>query len=776
MQTANDAINEKIHGYARGLLRLEDASYEKFGKEPNPTEAIRQTLWANLCSLLGAGGRDLKKFPDSQAQLPDSPQEFVNVYRQKRTSDAAIVSNYNRFAFGSKTRKRELDHTRHIVRSNLVGLQHKDMTDAERTAEILTEVQNGYDTPIYVDLMLNASEIAQHSDVFRNVFHSSVAPMKIGPDDGHTIDMNVASPVVDYMFRDHERRIDPVDMQTIVLSVESWKGKTTANETEDCYTESEDGLRDLRWVTERFSRELGDIPSEVLTALAQHTNHASLTAHTLAAYSLNSDNHDGAENYFLTELLRLLMLMDALDASEDGDPRAKNRHRKLLREQIAVLLHGMETTYMPYNGSCAKEVIESDLQLMGTKVEYLKPYMVIPLNEWEQLVQTGSVVVDDMHRDKREEAENNKVENFGKGIAKEAEKNKLREHRVLSCIKVMQRESHTYGWEEPLEFLDLRAEEAQGILYHRETSYSTSGKLTNSQAFELQMLRKMAISHDMNTWVFTMINREINEMCEFLRTQNLTVKPQKMQAEISLWLNSESENDTALRTHLSKESCWPSSAEAFEDWRVTGRIAYLEGIRNARCMVAEETGTSPMVATLFGQYQHSEAAKAKKIIEALGSKFIDIGGFGAPYLIGKGHRRESLMTIEHCLATNSLSGEGTDAFCVREGLCHGAWVVGKDKGFGIPHKTSAMECKNNNRPYETLNADPQTKELAAKLAKAFMIKGNGYPRDPVDYVLFSPQGDAQSPMPLIEQDDDTREPVTSGTGGWGSGGGGIATM
>lgn len=774
MERHEQLVHEKIHAFARGFVHLRKQFHEELEGE-SPDEALEIThLVHNSLKFLLSRFSDID-LPMDPSEMEQNPARFVENHEARSRSKFQRIKEYTSFTSAAG----KIMSFRRDIRQQLLSAEAYDETFARQISDALLTQPSAETPPIYVDLQLHGAELAEYSGVFRDQFYEAVACM---PFRG-SVNFNMGVPMVtaDYLYRDHGKDLDPITAAELTVQMNGWYAKHQyCQKTGGFLHHYYRGQKAIRWLQDNFSSdEAGEISQEMRTDMMAHANPQALYMHDIAAFKLNSAQNDGAEHYYVIEMIRLLVKKYELQQKEGTVQNRRNlyEHQALISQQISVLIHSLETSYASFDGISGKEMMEEALSMVAMSQEELAPLISDVLTKWERHSRTGKEQSHRLERRRQEEVADTEQVQLGKKIQKNAEAQTELEKRKIGMVSVMKEESNSYGWELPLEFLEARAKEKRGIVYHRSSSLLSSGKLSNAQVFEMSMVQEMARKHDMRHWFYTDANSSICTMTEWARSQDMLVTSDVVMKSIEQWLT-ETSDPESLRVHLIRNELWPESAEIFEEGKISSCIQYWQAVCKAR-LELEADGIEPTIQLSFGTTMNQHAKDTGKQIKKLDGKYIEIGGRAAEYTFGRvRRRRQDHMTIEHVIASDDYKEDANkDTFSVEWGFRYGAYVIGQKEGngFGAPHKTSAIEYKGNMRLQENFQNNEALEKFAPHVFEAFTMQGTGeWRNEPVDYVLFSPGGSEGVFEGDYEDANHTWEPA--GSGGYGGGGGGLATL
>ncbi len=765
-------IAERVHQLARGCLRAEE-SLQRSAVENRKSDAI----WKVILRLLGelnyimTGNEKSNAFPDTLGEFPKNANEFVGKYAR-----TGMERRYSVFSKGIGDRPPRIVKMRSDVQSLFAALENESKDKAAAFSEIL--VRNDTDSPpVFLDLMLSGANIAQKSDEFRRAFHSAMAPMTIGNVEHgpqHTLMYRVSAPLADYRSRSQELLDIAPQGDEILIAHARWISGDgnhpyrNAAENKSCF-ENYGDHRLLPWMLHNFSGEAVKITPEMRTTITRHANHYAFSEHTAAATKLNSNNHTGAQEYFVAYLLEIIVQLYRLDCEKRNDIAA-SQHRVLLRQQRDVLIHAMNQSYIPNTNRTAQSTIEEELMIIERRRPELAPYISPITSLWSDLEESGKILVAEFNRQHREQKESAACSQSSADVIAVQNANEILAHRVLGMGKIVTMETQSAGWEQPLEFLSARIQCNQicGILYHRATYRSDTQKPTLADQFEMELLKRIARDHGIETWAFTVANWDMLTVANWAVEQGITITPRQLRREIQAWLYSGSDG-TDLRLHLQRNCGWPTPMDAQEDATITQQINYWQLLCKTKCELEEED-IEPNIMLSFASISDEDCNHAAKFLRNSTTPFIDVGGMTAKYIVSPGDLpREAFLAIDH---RNTLISYPNKDFSLKKGFRAGAQIAGNRSQFGSPHQTSAMEFKDNGRLVSGLKDDVFLMNSVDQLPQAFTLQGKELYDEPVDVVLFTPHGNAGAGVAEFADSEDDREPVCSGSGGRGWNGGG----
>lgn len=783
---AAETYEDKVHRLTRGYLRLKEAVTSNgtlHGVED--VDRIVQRVFAEVSKMLGNGIFDVK-LPDMPDLMHADPSAFVgkfkSTWRPKSVENRYIAfseTNANGFPPG-------ILGYREYIREMITHLEWSDRRRAKEFTGILTTQETGNEHPVFMDIMLDGGEIAQESLEFRRQFHETTVPTTIAVGGGEgkkSLRLAVSAPLIDYLNKDrHRADIAKPDIK-VAEAFHGWKtGKGSRPYrpgllNADCLQNFGEP-RLFPWIVRNFSG--GEIPMSdaELRELAVHVGHYAHDTYKDAAYALNCAHHAGSLEYFVVALLEATMLLKDLEDDERVDTPAAI-HKRLLKELMEIQVFGVHEHVAPYREKTPKDEFTSELIDIGSARKDLQPHLAEVLTHWNRMVKRGKDSERKLNVKEKEKEGDRHMRKTAEGLTNEKNKSAALERKLLGMTKILTLEAqNTAGWEEPLDFLSSRLKlggQKQGVFYHRETAASPSHLLSKAQAFEIEMLKTLAKKHGMTSWAFTVANTTIVEMANWMATCGAPANPSKLRDEIGEWISSTTDARD-LRKHLMAQCEWPSERDAAEDRVITNGVNYWQAVCGAK-LELEHEGILTDVHLAFGGLDLNECVRAARFLEENESEFVDIGGKAAEYFVrNKKEIRRNVMAIEH---KNTASRYHEDYFDLALAFRHAAHIAGTRYGYGSPYDTSLIEYKDNQRILEGMNSSNDLKGTMDRLKWIFPLQGRVHENEPVDVLLFTPQGEAGVGLPLnADSEDDSadeygRDLVGSGSFG---GGGGLAVL
>lgn len=651
----------------------------------------------------------------------------------------------------------------------------------------LLETDTVHRRPLIHELLLSANQLASASQLFRGHYHEAITPVvaRSGTDasasqEATGIRFPVAAPVLDFLLETQDRAPcdDPGEATGALWS--NWVagegevirqvGKDRAN----CIDNSGDP-RMIGWLVSNLSSSTIPIDVDERRKMVPHLNAAAGFQHLRAAKFLNSEAHNGYSDYFCFRLTELLLLREELDRAEIN-LELRPVHKHLVDQQIAVLLHSFHEHFVSSDGRTAKEHMEEFLSSIGIRIDTLGPYVSSIINNWESLVRQGETHVEEFYQPVRAKEQQSEIDKAAAPIVALKNTLELYRKRNAAIARIVEGETHTLEWQEPIEILGARAQRKPGLFYRRDTWTSGEGKLTKAEAFECALLQELVRESDVLNWVFTDIGPSLTKCAEWMAEQGHKVTKVQLRDALQSWLMEEEES-TNLRSYLQSQGLWPAASpietseiselqelklngedvrEAFllENLSVTSMVNYWQAIHRARQgLVAEYE--PPDTLLYFASDSNEELQIAQEVISRMESKFVDIGGHTAknkPVAMGNVLQRQDMLGIFH---TNMRARFMKDGWDMRYAFEHGAYLAAAKQGYGATHDTSGIMYDRNTRIADGFEQSEVLKPIKHMLGTPFPMRTGAKS----DFVLFSPGGPADVPADVPTTDVNSFQPV-----------------
>jgi len=765
--------DEKISVMTRGLLRLEKAAHEQhlFKSDIQP---ILNAIYIEVCMMLTG---------DSHAELP-TYEDILEQEDPLGTLENIVRSNdrggFNRFFNDNRLSDARREQLTLGIGMTMIELETAESENLPKLTQILFENDKEYDQTVFSDLMLNGNEMALGADEFRRTFYEAVNPLAVKAGDDELM-MRLPAPTIDYLQKDQYKHgySDPtLVVESIWANWQEGTGaivKAAGKHSVDCF-ENEGDPRLFRWFLEDMSNPSSELTLDDRKQMILHANCYAHEIHKDAAKALNTQDHEGASEYFVHELTRLIMLQSEVDSRGGTDPSV-NLHRRFLEQQISILVYCMQEYYLTSQDSSAQEYVEEVFCSLGQQVSHLGPYIskFTTHSTWKERAEEGGKLKDTLYKGQLDLEEQSRHDGGVQKIKSDQLESQQLERKKLAVTRIMKGEAEsTAGWEEPLEFLSARAREPKAIFYNRDTWRAGGGKLSKAEAFEMSLLSTLAEDQEVTNWIFTEPNRNINDIQVWLRSEGIIISSEQLKQEIQTWLRCDG-RWKGLRQYLFGEGKWPADRGAMENNIVTAQVNYWQSICRTK-LDLEDQGAEISLVLLFADVSLNESQKAAKLIKSLGGeKFIDIGGWSNEVQSkGNPFTREEMMVIHH---TNMTRGYENSHYNTEDAFNHAAFAVAQGEcGYGKTHQTSAIEFANNQRIENQYADSDDLKYHKNSLGWSYKVPGNHNAFGVSDYVCYTPGGPAGAAIEILEDADDTREPAFSGSGGSGGDGGGVATL
>ena len=674
------------------------------------------------------------------------------------------------------------------IGGNMVDLELAESGNLQKLVDILLDNNTDFPRTVLDDLMIDGVILARSSETFRSAFHAAVSPITVTsgrasveqPLDSDAIRMSLPAPTINFLGKPHQKEGYANAAIALKGKWDDWnngKGKTAGKvgrQNTDCFENAGDP-RLYHWALANLSSDELKMTPQEREMMIPHMHIYAHDYHLEAARELNSRNHSGSSEYFVQAFIQLAMLQNQIDRLGGGNQNIV-AHRKLLQEQMSVLVHCMQDYHLRTDGESPQEYIESTLGGLGMRYENLKPYIapLLTAESWKELAEKGKKHKGDITRQEREVQEQKERGDRAKIIKSQKLDSEKLEQKKLGVIRIAKREAETTaGWEEPIEYLRAKARNTKAIYYHRNTMRSTTSGISKAEAFEHEFLRDLAKENGITKWLFTEAGKNIAELVKWLSTQGKTTTTYTMKKEIQVWLNSESDG-MDLRQHLHEQDLWPRDIHIHEDRITTQQVNYWQALRRTMCDL-EGGSIQPAVGLFLGSTSTEESAVAAKLIEKHnGERCIDIGGWAAQYNEnGKPFERDDIMAVHH---TNMTRDYGSSWYNTEDAFEHATFVAAAGCGYGKTHQTSVVDFGENDRIKRGFLDNQLLKSEVSSLGWSFKMRGNVKDHNVADQVCFTPGGPAGTPADVLEDTDNNREPIFGGGGGWSEGGGGTATM